>query len=90
MASDGTFNPDDWMEPKDQRKVDDFILYGIAAAEQAVKDAGWQPEDEEEPAAHRRDDRVWHRRADLDPRYFDPAQGARARGGCRHSLFPAR
>ncbi len=39
-GSDGTFNPDDWMEPKDQRKVDEFILYGMAAAEQAVKDAG--------------------------------------------------
>ena len=39
-GSDGTFNPDDWMEPKEQRKVDEFILYGMAAAEQAVKDAG--------------------------------------------------
>lgn len=46
-GSDGTFNPDDWMEPKERRKVDDFILYGIAAAEQAVRDAGWTPEDEE-------------------------------------------
>ena len=43
----GTFNPDDWMEPKEARKVDEFILYGIAAAEQAVKDAGWQPTDTE-------------------------------------------
>ncbi|RJE82959.1 beta-ketoacyl-ACP synthase II [Paracoccus onubensis] len=47
-GSDGTFNPDDWMPPKDRRKVDDFILYGMAAAEQAVKDAGWEPEGEEE------------------------------------------
>jgi 3-oxoacyl-[acyl-carrier-protein] synthase II len=46
-GSDGSFNPDDWMEPKEQRKVDDFILYGIAAAEQAVRDANWLPEDEE-------------------------------------------
>lgn len=46
-GSDGTFNPDDWMEPKERRKVDDFILYGIAAAAQAVSDAGWMPEDEE-------------------------------------------
>ncbi len=38
----GTFNPDDWMEPKDQRKVDDFILYGICAAAQAVNDSGWE------------------------------------------------
>jgi len=36
------------MEPKDQRKVDDFILYGMAAAVQAVKDSGWAPEDEED------------------------------------------
>ncbi len=46
-GSDGSFNPDDWMEPKDRRKVDDFILYGMAAAVQAVRDAGWEPEDEE-------------------------------------------
>ena len=46
-GSDGTFNPDEWMEPKDQRKVDDFILYGVAAAVQAVRDAGWMPQDEE-------------------------------------------
>jgi 3-oxoacyl-[acyl-carrier-protein] synthase II len=39
-GSDGTFNPDDWMEPKEQRKVDEFILYGMAAAVQAVDDAG--------------------------------------------------
>ena len=46
-GSDGTFNSDDWMEPKERRKVDDFILYGIAAATQAVEDAGWKPSDEE-------------------------------------------
>jgi len=46
-GSDGTFNPDDWMEPKERRKVDDFILYGVAAAQQAVEDAGWMPEDED-------------------------------------------
>ena len=42
----GTFNPDAWMEPKERRKVDDFILYGVAAAEQAVSDAGWKPTNE--------------------------------------------
>lgn len=47
-GSDGTFNPDDWMEPKDRRKVDDFILYGMAAAVQAVKDAGWESPSEDE------------------------------------------
>lgn len=44
-GSDGTFNPDDWMESKEQRKVDDFILYGMAAAVQAVTDSGWMPSD---------------------------------------------
>ena len=46
-GSNGSFNPDDWMEPKEARKVDEFILYGMAAAEQAVRDSGWKPEDEE-------------------------------------------
>lgn len=39
-GSNGTFNPDDWMTPKDQRRVDTFILFGVAAAVQAVQDAG--------------------------------------------------
>ena len=43
-GSDGTFNPDDWMDAKDRRKVDDFILYGMAAAVQAVRDSGWVAE----------------------------------------------
>ncbi len=47
-GQDGTFNPNDWMEPKDQRKVDDFIIYGMAAAVQAVRDSGWEPANEEE------------------------------------------
>jgi 3-oxoacyl-[acyl-carrier-protein] synthase II len=47
-GSDGTFNPDQWMEPKDRRKVDDFILYGMAAAVQAVRDSGWEPATEED------------------------------------------
>ncbi|TVP68772.1 MAG: beta-ketoacyl-[acyl-carrier-protein] synthase II [Rhodobacteraceae bacterium] len=45
-GTNGTFNPDDWMAPKEARKVDEFILYGVAAADQAVRDAGWMPEDE--------------------------------------------
>ncbi|MDB4178926.1 beta-ketoacyl-ACP synthase II [Amylibacter sp.] len=44
----GTFNPSDWMEPKERRKVDDFILYGMAAANMAVADSGWSPSDEED------------------------------------------
>ena len=47
-GSDGSFNPDDWMEPKDRRKVDDFILYGMAAASQAVRDAGVENLSDEE------------------------------------------
>ncbi len=43
-GSDGTFNPDRYMEPKERRKVDHFILYGLAAAQQAVEDAGWMPD----------------------------------------------
>ncbi|MEO1421827.1 MAG: beta-ketoacyl-ACP synthase II [Pseudomonadota bacterium] len=45
-GSDGTFNPDDWMAPKEARKVDTFILYAMAAAEMAVRDANWMPEEE--------------------------------------------
>jgi 3-oxoacyl-[acyl-carrier-protein] synthase II len=42
-GSAGAFNPDDWMEPKEQRKVDDFIVFAMAAATQALDDAGWHP-----------------------------------------------
>ena len=47
-GSNGTFNPSDWMEPKERRKVDDFILYGMAAADMAVSDSGWAPKEEED------------------------------------------
>ena len=50
-GSDGTFNPDQWMEPKDQRKVDDFIIFAMAAARQALDDANWHPSTEEEKCA---------------------------------------
>ncbi len=46
-GSEGTFNPDDWVSSKDRRKFDRFITYALTAAEQAVTDAGWKPEDEE-------------------------------------------
>ena len=39
-TADGKFNPDDWMEPKEQRKVDDFIIYAVSAASQAIADSG--------------------------------------------------
>jgi 3-oxoacyl-[acyl-carrier-protein] synthase II len=42
-GSNGTFNPDAWMEPKEQRKVDDFIIYAMGAATQALNDADWHP-----------------------------------------------
>ena len=42
------FNPDDWMEPKEQRRVDDFIIYGMSAATQALRDAKWAPKTYEE------------------------------------------
>ena len=42
-GSEGTFNPDNWMESKEQRKVDDFIIFAISAATQALDDAGWHP-----------------------------------------------
>lgn len=45
--SQGLFDPDQWLEPKEQRKVDRFIVYGIAAASQAIEDSGWLPQDEE-------------------------------------------
>ncbi len=47
-AADGKFNADEYMSSKDQRRVDDFIIYAMGAAVQAVEDAGWQPEDETE------------------------------------------
>jgi 3-oxoacyl-[acyl-carrier-protein] synthase II len=50
-GSDGTFNADQWMEPKDQRKVDDFIIFAMCAARQALDDAGWHPETEEDKCA---------------------------------------
>ena len=50
-GSDGSFNPDQWMEPKDQRKVDDFIIFAMAAARQALDDAHWHPLTEEDRCA---------------------------------------
>src|SRR5450631_3315890 len=47
-GSDGTYNPDQWMEPKDQRKVDDFIIFAMCAARQALDDAGWRPKSYDE------------------------------------------
>jgi 3-oxoacyl-[acyl-carrier-protein] synthase II len=50
-GSDGTYNPDQWMEPKEQRKVDEFIVYAMCAARQALDDAGWAPTQYEDQIA---------------------------------------
>lgn len=48
---EGAFRPDDWMEPKEQRKVDEFIVFAMAAARQAIADSGWTPTTYEEQCA---------------------------------------
>lgn len=47
-GTNGTYNPDDWMEPKEQRKVDPFIVYAMAASDMALKDANWHPTEDED------------------------------------------
>ena len=47
-GTDGTFHADSWVDAKEQRRIDDFILYGLAAAQQAVSDSGWEPKSEDE------------------------------------------
>src|SRR5205085_6588594 len=47
-GSNDTFNADQWMEPKEQRKVDDFIIFAMCAARQALDDAGWMPKSYDE------------------------------------------
>lgn len=47
-GTDGTFNPDQWVDAKEQRRMDDFIIFGLAAAKQAVRDSGWEAKTEEE------------------------------------------
>ncbi len=50
-GSNGTYNPDAYMAPKEQRKVDPFICYAVAAADQALADAGWAPQTDEDQIA---------------------------------------
>jgi len=50
-GSNATYNPDQWMEPKDQRKVDDFIIFAMCAARQALDDANWHPATEQDRCA---------------------------------------
>ena len=47
-GSDGTFNPEQWVDPKELRRVDDFIIYGLTAAKQAVRDSGWEAKSDED------------------------------------------
>lgn len=47
-GSGDTFNADDWVPAKDRRRMDDFIVYGLCAAEQAIKDSGWEPQCDED------------------------------------------
>src|SRR5579875_3103043 len=47
-TASGNFNADEWVPPKEQRKMDEFIVYALAAAEQAVTDSGWKPERDED------------------------------------------
>ncbi len=47
-GTDGTFNPDGWMDRKDQRRYDEFIILAMGAAGQAVEDSGWQPDTAED------------------------------------------
>ncbi|MFC5583852.1 beta-ketoacyl-ACP synthase II [Nitratireductor kimnyeongensis] len=48
---EGAFDPDGFLEPREQRKIGEFITYGIAAADQALEDSGWKPETEDEKYA---------------------------------------
>jgi 3-oxoacyl-[acyl-carrier-protein] synthase II len=50
-GSNATYNPDQWVDPKDQRKVDPFIVYALTAAKQALDDAGWHPTSYEDQCA---------------------------------------
>jgi 3-oxoacyl-[acyl-carrier-protein] synthase II len=50
-GSDGTFNPEAYLEPKELRKIGDFILYGIVAADEALKDSGWEPKTHDDQCA---------------------------------------
>ncbi len=50
-GTDGSFNADQWLDSKEQRRVDQFIIYGLAAAQQAVDDSGWKPGTEEDKDA---------------------------------------
>ena len=62
-GSDGSFNPDQWMEPKDQRKVDDFIIFAMAAAQPGARRCRLASRDRRRALRDRHDDRLRHRRS---------------------------
>ena len=86
----GLFNADDWVPPKDQRQMDEFIVFAMAAATQAVEDSGWKPDRRGGARAHRRDDRLRHRRPARHHRgRADPArEGAAAHLAVLHPGLP--
>ena len=71
--SDGTFNADPWVDAKEQRRVDDFIVYGLAAATTGGDRFGLGTQERRGTLPHRRDDRIGHRRACRHRGSLDPA-----------------
>ena len=76
-GNDGTFNPDEWMEPKEQRKVDDFIIYAMAAADAGDERCRLEADRPMRTDPHRRADRLGHRR----PQGIDEDRAASCREG---------
>ena len=61
-GSNGTFNLDQWLDGKEQRRNDDFIQYAMVAAQQAIKDSGYRNQDAGPAVSRRRAGRLRHRR----------------------------
>jgi 3-oxoacyl-[acyl-carrier-protein] synthase II len=85
-SESGLFNADDWVPPKDQRRMDQFIVFAMAAATMAVEDAGWKPEDEESRERTGCHDRLRHRRFARHHRGRDHAAGSGPRRLTARSL----
>ncbi len=78
---EGLFQPTDYVEAKELRRNDDFIVYGIAAAVQAVEDSGWKPDRRGAALPHGRAPRLRHRRPQHHRRHHaDPGEGWPAPG----------
>ena len=87
--SEGTFNPDDWMDPKEQRKVDRSSSIAMAAATQALARRRRRTQDRGRAGAHRRADRLGHRRPRRHRRRRRSRCTRRARAGSARSSSPA-